>query len=101
MSIKTFNEQKSAHLLITPVTIMKQWKSELIAWNPMSYNADNVYILHEFADQETRDYTIQRAIDSQGVLIASYELVRIHSESFVAKYWSYIILDEGQKIKNP
>ncbi len=100
-TLRLLSENHAAHLLITPVTIMKQWKSELMAWDPANFTAQNVWILHESADPETREKTIRKAIRTRGVLIASYELVRMISGSFIRNEWGYIILDEGQKIKNP
>ena len=100
-TLQSFSLTNSSHLLITPVTIMNQWKSELLTWEPTFFNSENVWILHESTDMGTRERTIQKAARTRGVLIASYELVRIHESLFFGYNWNYIILDEGQKIKNP
>ena len=36
-----------------------------------------------------------------GVIITSYERVRISVDLLIAQPWHYIILDEGHKIRNP
>ena len=100
-SITLLSRKKSAHLLITPVTIMKQWKAELIAWDPIFFTSNNIWILHESADIKTRQKIVKKAQTTRGVLIISYELARIYEQLFFKKEWNYIILDEGQKIKNP
>jgi len=100
-TLKSLRNSETSHLLITPVTIMKQWKSELMAWDPEFFTYDNVWILHETADMATRERILERATKRRGILIVSYELVRIYAASFLMHEWSYIILDEGQKIKNP
>jgi len=36
-----------------------------------------------------------------GVIITTYEALKIHQDVMLAVDWAYAILDEGHKIKNP
>jgi len=38
---------------------------------------------------------------SGGVIITTYEQMRIHSTVLSKPRWSYVVLDEGHKIRNP
>jgi len=38
-------------------------------------------------------------IDS--LVITTYEGIRVHKDILLDRHWHYIVLDEGQKIKNP
>jgi len=38
---------------------------------------------------------------SRGVLVTSYERVRLAIEALLGRGWHYVILDEGHKIRNP
>jgi DNA excision repair protein ERCC-6 len=38
---------------------------------------------------------------SGGVIITTYEQMRIHSTVLSKPKWSYVVLDEGHKIRNP
>eukprot|EP00826_Nyctotherus_ovalis_P027329 TRINITY_DN2135_c0_g1_i12.p1 TRINITY_DN2135_c0_g1~~TRINITY_DN2135_c0_g1_i12.p1 ORF type:complete len:330 (+),score=101.51 TRINITY_DN2135_c0_g1_i12:69-1058(+) len=100
-ALEAFSARKTSHLLVTPVTIMKQWKTEFASWEPLFFGAENVWILHEDSDMKTRKKTIKKAVSTPGVLVISYELARIHESMFARHDWSYIVLDEAQKIKNP
>jgi len=99
--LEQFGSKNSSHLLLTPVTIMKQWKTEFANWEPFFFGKDKVWILHEDSDRKTKQKTIKKATTTRGVLIISYELARIHESIFSKHDWNYIVLDEGQKIKNP
>ena len=46
--------------------------------------------------------TLIKAINNHpGVLLTSYEGLRINAEDLLRYRWDYVILDEGHKIRNP
>ena len=43
---------------------------------------------------------MKAAIDNSGVVLTSYDQLRIDESIFVGVKWFYIVLDEAQKIKH-
>lgn len=44
---------------------------------------------------------VKRVFESQGILVTTYEQLRIHHTLLHSQQWSYLVLDEGHKIRNP
>ncbi|CDR94228.1 SNF2 domain-containing protein / helicase domain-containing protein, putative [Babesia bigemina] len=96
---KTLNLEGGLHVLVVcPTTLISQWKDEMGKWAPLLKPIVFHGALGSFG---------KRAIfgKSQRVkykaLITSYETLRVHIETINACHWSYVVLDEGQKIRNP
>jgi len=83
-------------LIVCPATLIHQWRQELNLWYPPL----RVCIMHQ-VDAKERKEAIETASSQQGVLITSYETMRIASEELLKGNWVIVILDEGQKIRNP
>eukprot|EP00930_Biecheleria_cincta_P036670 TRINITY_DN25134_c0_g2_i1.p1 TRINITY_DN25134_c0_g2~~TRINITY_DN25134_c0_g2_i1.p1 ORF type:complete len:1346 (-),score=317.31 TRINITY_DN25134_c0_g2_i1:85-3675(-) len=83
-------------LIVSPATLISQWKSELNLWYPPL----RVYIMHQVSERERKE-AIENATSKQGVLITSYETLRIANEALMEATWVMMVLDEGQKIRNP
>lgn len=83
-------------LLICPATLISQWKKELHLWYPPL----RICTMHQVDDRERKE-TIKKATREQGLVITSYETMRIASEDLIDAPWVLLILDEGQKIRNP
>lgn len=43
---------------------------------------------------------VQKVVDSKGILITSYDQIRMDLSIFARQNWDWIVLDEAQKIKN-
>jgi SNF2 family DNA or RNA helicase len=90
------NLLKGPVLIVAPVTVLDQWRRELLTWWPQV----RIQVLHavlghgDTANQSARS-------QSRLVLITNYEHLRLHADWFVAKAWEYVILDEGHRIRNP
>ncbi|KAH0487283.1 MAG: hypothetical protein KVP17_002583 [Porospora cf. gigantea B] len=82
-------------LIVCPVTLVRQWVQELHRWCPPL----RVLELRGKSSQARRQ-TLKLAAKG-GVLLASYESVRIFRKTLLSHAWSHVILDEGQKIRNP
>lgn len=114
-------------IVVCPVTLLQQWRREASTWYPKF----KVEILHDSAtltrkskrcsdsdsevswdsDQEevTRakpgkkwDDLISRVVNSgSGLLLTTYEQLRILGEKLLDVEWGYAVLDEGHRIRNP
>ncbi|KAJ4462066.1 putative DNA repair and recombination protein RAD26 [Paratrimastix pyriformis] len=126
-----FSALRASHLwgptlLACPATVMRQWSEESARWCP-GLKCD---ILHTSAvqsrrkarigessdedeDDESRDHPITdmkaasvrrliaRAIRHEHLVVTTFEGLRVHQDELLGQPWHYLILDEGQKIKNP
>lgn len=79
-------------LLVCPATLVDQWLSEKITWAP---SLEGV----KYTSQSNED--LKSVIDRNGMVVMSYELLHHRSKVMSKYYWSYVILDEGHRIRNP
>ncbi|XP_076819187.1 DNA excision repair protein ERCC-6-like [Clavelina lepadiformis] len=85
-------------LIVAPATVMHQWVRELHSWAPSL----RVAILHNSGTHKgSQSALIDNMTLSRGILVTSYERVRLALENLLSKSWHYVILDEGHKIRNP
>eukprot|EP00727_Mastigamoeba_balamuthi_P007948 m51a1_g3774 putative dna excision repair protein ercc-6 (806) ;mRNA; r:144978-148060 len=88
-------------LIACPSTLMSQWVETFHVWWPLV----RVVVIHESgtADKPLKFVRSEKAFAKLGgaICISTYESVRIHKELFNKLPWSYVILDEGHKIRNP
>ncbi|AFZ80724.1 helicase family member protein [Theileria equi strain WA] len=79
-------------LVVCTITLINQWKEEISRWVPDI----------EFRVFHTSHGLINdKKIDRHTIVITSYDTLRINIEYFNMCDWSYVVLDEGQKIRNP
>mmetsp|Transcript_9094 Transcript_9094/g.20220 ORF Transcript_9094/g.20220 Transcript_9094/m.20220 type:complete len:1279 (-) Transcript_9094:62-3898(-) len=88
--------QPGGVLVVCPATLISQWKQEFHLWFPPL----RICVMHGVGDAERRQ-AIKVASEQQGVLITSYETLRIAHEQLLEAPWVMLVLDEGQKIRNP
>lgn len=92
-----------ASLVVCPATVLNQWLREIRSWYPPF----RVAILHESAagrggSSESRAALVRRIASSDaGILLTTYEQLRIRREELLPIAWGCVILDEGHKIRNP
>ena len=97
-------------LVVCPATMLRQWRRELRIWAPRL----NPSILHESAvsaaalaaaggDKKLARRKMLRDCvnDPKGVLLTTYEHVRVTRDALLSVRWGYAVLDEGHKIRNP
>lgn len=90
-------------LIVCPATMLRQWLRELREWYPEF----RVAILHDSARSKgsgalSRSDVVRRITSSgAGILITTYDHLRICKRELLRVKWGYAILDEGHKIRNP
>ncbi|KAL6779652.1 hypothetical protein ACKKBG_A13170 [Auxenochlorella protothecoides x Auxenochlorella symbiontica] len=86
-------------LIVCPATVLRQWLRELRAWAPDL----RVGIMHGLAGgaRGAQALVSELAGSAAGLLLTTYEHMRLQRELLLSVDWGYVILDEGHKIRNP
>ena len=88
-------------LVVCPLTVMNQWISEFHRWAPSL----RAIILHETGTAEgkgTKFLEKKHFLSHEPyVFVTTYATVRNMIALFRRLPWSYVVLDEGHKIRNP
>lgn len=126
-----FSVMYKPSIIICPVTLLRQWKREAKAWYPNFHveilhdsahalsskkkqaDSESDYESDDPVDSETEgnissrtskkwDPVIARVLRSNsGLLITTYEQLRLLGEKLLDIEWGYAVLDEGHRIRNP
>ncbi|ORY79839.1 SNF2 family N-terminal domain-domain-containing protein [Protomyces lactucae-debilis] len=88
-------------LIVAPATVMQMWVKEFHKWWPPL----RVCILHS-SGEATRAGSnvrkvVQNVVNEGHVLVTTYAGLTSYREMLGPVAWSYAILDEGHKIRNP
>mmetsp|Transcript_75136 Transcript_75136/g.220203 ORF Transcript_75136/g.220203 Transcript_75136/m.220203 type:complete len:1065 (-) Transcript_75136:152-3346(-) len=89
-------EASQGILVVCPVTLLRQWQKEIRIW----YSRLDVRVIHQL-EEKARKEAFAAACGPQRVAITSYEMLRACGSDIVEVPWAVVILDEGQKIRNP
>ncbi|KAH8093223.1 P-loop containing nucleoside triphosphate hydrolase protein [Cristinia sonorae] len=85
------------HLIICPLSVLSAWMSEVERWVP-TFKAIR---FHGSANERARmKVDIREGKLKFDVCIATYESYVAEDTWFKSKQWSYVVLDEGHRIKN-
>ncbi|KXZ52116.1 hypothetical protein GPECTOR_10g1139 [Gonium pectorale] len=92
-------------LVVCPATVLSQWLRELRAWAPEL----RVVVLHDSgrnppqgAPRPGRAELLDTVLSSPaGVLLTTYEQLRLQRALLLRPRWGVAVLDEGHKIRNP
>ncbi|KNE58612.1 DNA excision repair protein ERCC-6 [Allomyces macrogynus ATCC 38327] len=107
-------------LIVCPATVMSQWVKEFHRWFPPF----RVVVLHASGAYETDDdgsaeeakpsttsrnvkstpwvkSLVAGVVEKGHILLTTYTGVRIYAPDLTPVNWSYMVLDEGHKIRNP
>lgn len=126
-----FSDMYKPSIIICPVTLLRQWKREAKTWYPSFHveilhdsahdssskkkqaDSESDYESEDLLDSETEgktssrtskkwDPVIARVVRSNsGLLITTYEQLRLLGEKLLDIEWGYAVLDEGHRIRNP
>ncbi|CAC9603755.1 DNA/RNA helicases, SNF2 family [uncultured Gammaproteobacteria bacterium] len=91
--LKTQGKIKKPVLIIVPTSLIANWKNEVKRFTP------NLKILSLYGGAER--FKAFEKIEKADILLTSYALIYRDIDRFIEYHFSYIILDEAQKIKNP
>ncbi|CAH9086176.1 unnamed protein product [Cuscuta europaea] len=114
-----FKEKVSPHLVVAPLSTLRNWEREFATWAPQmnvvmyvgSSNARSIIRDHEFYFPK-RLKKIKKKKSSQvlgeskqdrikfDVLLTSYEMINLDSTSLKPIKWECMVVDEGHRLKN-
>ncbi|KAK9827355.1 hypothetical protein WJX81_000181 [Elliptochloris bilobata] len=90
-------------IVVCPATVLRQWLRELRCWYPPF----RVAVLHDsqrtgHLPRPSREEIVRMIAHSEsGILLTSYDQLRLQRKLLLGVSWGYAILDEGHKIRNP
>ncbi|PHJ26124.1 swi2 snf2-containing protein rad26 [Cystoisospora suis] len=93
---KQTREDGGGVLIVCPATVLRQWSREFHLWYPPM----RVCLFH-LKSYDRLEEAARVAEESHGVLLTTYETLRLHLKLLLKFVWKVVILDEGQKIRNP
>lgn len=124
-----FSSMYKPSIVVCPATLLRQWKREAEKWYPSfrveilhdsaqdsgnrAKSSDSDYDSEGSLDSDYEeklsskntkkwDFLINRVLRSEsGLLITTYEQLRLLGEKLLDIEWGYAVLDEGHRIRNP
>jgi len=90
--LKEKNKLKKPALIVVPTSLIANWKNEVEKFTP------NLNILTLYGSDRAENFAQMAKTD---LILTTYTLVGNDIEQHEKRKYSYIILDEAQKIKNP
>lgn len=94
LKLKEENKLQHPVLIVVPLTLIFNWREEFQKFAP------GIKVLRYHGNRGDRLKQIKKFSDYD-VVLCSYGVVLQDQKSLSAKKFSYVILDESQKIKNP
>jgi SNF2-related domain/SNF2 Helicase protein/Helicase conserved C-terminal domain len=89
--------ERQASLLVIPASLISNWVNEIRRFAPDL----NFFVAHPAADPEAKaEAKDSSSLNAFDLVITTYAMVQKY-KWLQAHSWNYIILDEGQAIKNP
>ncbi|VAH57067.1 unnamed protein product [Triticum turgidum subsp. durum] len=115
-------------IVICPVTLLQQWRREASKWYPkfkveilhdsanssskkgkrysdsesdVSWDSDQEEVTRTKPAQKWDDLILRVVNSGSGLLLTTYEQLRIIREKLLDVEWGYAVLDEGHRIRNP
>ncbi|XP_072951427.1 DNA excision repair protein CSB [Typha angustifolia] len=126
-----FSQMYKPSIVVCPVTLLQQWQREANKWYPdfkveILHDSANGLNKQAAAKYKESDYDSEASLDSDderpvsakstkrwdnlinrvlrsesGMLLTTYEQLRLLGEKLLDVEWGYAILDEGHRIRNP
>ncbi|THU84851.1 hypothetical protein K435DRAFT_970985 [Dendrothele bispora CBS 962.96] len=83
------------HLVICPLSVLSSWESEAARWLP---SMKTVRFHGSESERKRLRTTLKNA--KYDILVTTYEVYMREDSWFKSRRWTYVVLDEGHKIKN-
>ncbi|KAJ6809975.1 DNA excision repair protein CSB [Iris pallida] len=126
-----FSKMFKPSIVICPVTLLRQWQREAKKWYPdfnveILHDSANGQYKQSHSKPTDSDYDSEASLDSDngrpqaskstkrwdelidrvvtsdsGILLTTYEQLRLNGGKLLDIEWGYAILDEGHRIRNP
>jgi len=87
------------HMIIAPLSVLPTWEREFQRWCP-SIKVVQFHGNVEARNDLWRDYLSTASNNQFGVIITTYEMLTAATSMLTHRTYSYVILDEAQRIKN-
>ena len=87
-------------LIVCPGSVLFHWVREFHKWSPTL----RIIVLHTAGTAlsfKTRNQVLTEVKNTGGIILCTYEALRIGRQEMLAVPWSYVVLDEGHRIRNP
>ena len=94
LKLKTENRLKKPALIVVPLTLIFNW------WEEIQKFAPETKVLRYYGNRNDRTRYLKK-FPEYDVILCSYGVVLQDQKSLSGQEFSYLILDESQKIKNP
>jgi non-specific serine/threonine protein kinase len=94
LTLKQKDLLKKPVLVIVPLTILYNWVEEIQKFGP------SIEVLVYYGSRAERIKLLEKFSEFD-VILCSYGIILQDQHSFTDKQFSYIVLDESQKVKNP
>ncbi|KAG5353088.1 hypothetical protein C0989_010470 [Termitomyces sp. Mn162] len=85
------------HLVICPLSVLSSWEAEAARWIPSM----RVIRFHGPINERERLKHSMRSDRNFDIMLTTYETYVAEDQWFKSNRWTYCVLDEGHKIKNP
>ncbi|KAH0579578.1 hypothetical protein H2248_002429 [Termitomyces sp. 'cryptogamus'] len=85
------------HLVICPLSVLSSWEAEAARWIPSM----RVIRFHGPINERERLKHTMRSDRNFDIMLTTYETYVAEDQWFKSNRWTYCVLDEGHKIKNP
>lgn len=94
--IKHHENQSEPNIIVCPKSILQNWLDELSKWCP---SIKTTFLIGTKMERKSH---IKNFLKSQNwdVLITTYEVCRMEKAYISSVKWSYVVVDEGHKLKN-
>jgi non-specific serine/threonine protein kinase len=94
LKLKELNQLNQPALIVMPLTLIFNWKEEIQKFSP------SLNVMIYWGSRAERQKQV-KGISKYDVILCSYGIALQDQHSLMEETYSYLILDESQKIKNP
>nr|XP_050857224.1 lymphoid-specific helicase-like isoform X2 [Vespula vulgaris] len=95
--------QGGPYLIIAPLSTIPNWVSEFKKFAPdlpiiVFHGSKNIRL--NISKKITQSYSVKGEYRTKPIVLTTYEMPLVENKFLMSQKWRYIIIDEGQRIKN-